>query len=144
MKIKHSSDWSAASRSRWMLVDDNEDILFVMREIAAQFTDAQVECFNSPIDALAAFAEAPEEFELIVTDFEMPGMNGVELCHRILEIAPAAKVLLATGSGLVSEDAAEREGFTGLLQKPFPFAALQNILNAIGVGKKSEMTFAMA
>ncbi|HEU6449497.1 MAG TPA: response regulator [Verrucomicrobiae bacterium] len=126
MKVKNES--------RWMLVDDNEDILFLMREIVSHFTGAQIECFNSPLAALVAYGAAPGNYELVITDFEMPGMNGVEFCHRILAIAPRAKILLATGSGLVSAAAAEREGFSGLLQKPFPFAALQKILNALGLG----------
>jgi len=133
-----------ASRPRWMIVDDNEDILLLMRDIAAQFSDAEIVCFNSPQAALAAFGAAPENFELVITDFEMPGMNGVELCHRLRAISPAAKILLATGSGLVSEEAAANEGFCGLLHKPFPFAVLRNILESIGVGKIFKNSFASA
>jgi CheY-like chemotaxis protein len=118
---------------RWMIVDDNEEILLLMRDIAAQFSDAEIECFNSPHAALAAFGAAPENFELVITDFEMPGMNGVELCRRLRAISSAAKILLATGSGLVSEEAAAHEGFCGLLHKPFPFASLQRALAAAGL-----------
>jgi CheY-like chemotaxis protein len=139
MKSENYSDWSAKVASpRWMIVDDNEEILSLMREIAAQFSDADIVCFNSPQAALAAFEAAPENFELVITDFEMPGMNGVELCRRLHAISPTAKIILATGSGLVSDEAAAHEGFCGLLHKPFPFAALQNILKSIGVGKFSE------
>lgn len=127
-----------AARPCWMIVDDNEDILLLMRDIAAQFSDAEIECFNSPQAALAAFGAAPEKFELVITDFEMPGMNGVQLCHRLLAISPEAKILLATGSGLVSEEAATNEGFCGLLHKPFPFPVLQRVLESIGLGKIPE------
>jgi CheY-like chemotaxis protein len=127
---------------RWMIVDDNEEILTLMREIAAQFSDAEIACFNSPQAALAAFEAAPENFELVITDFEMPGMNGVELCHRLRVISPTIKILLATGSGLVSEEAATHEGFCGLLHKPFPFAVLQRVLENIGVGKIFRNAFA--
>ena len=116
-----------------MIVDDNEEILSLMREIAARFSDADIVCFNSPQAALAAFEAAPENFELVITDFEMPGMNGVELCHRLLAISPMAKILLATGSGMVTAEAAEGEGFCGLLHKPFPFTSLERALAAAGV-----------
>jgi two-component system cell cycle sensor histidine kinase/response regulator CckA len=122
-----------ASRPCWMIVDDNVEILSLMREIVTQFSDAEIVCFNSPRAALAAFEAAPDSFELVITDFEMPGMNGVELCHRLLAISPTAKVLLATGSGMVTEEAAAGEGFCGLLHKPFPFAALQRALAAAGL-----------
>jgi CheY-like chemotaxis protein len=143
MKSENYSDWSAkAACPHWMIVDDNEEILSLMREIVAQFSGAEIVCFNSPQAALAAFEATPENFELVITDLEMPGMNGVELCHRLRAISPAAKILLATGSGIVSEEAAANEGFCGLLHKPFPFAALQRVLEDIGVGKFSDNYFA--
>jgi CheY-like chemotaxis protein len=121
------------NRQTWMIVDDNEEILSLMREIVPQFSDGEIVCFNSPQAALAAFEAAPENFALVITDFEMPGMNGVELCHRLREISPAAKILLATGSGNVSEEAAMNEGFCGLLHKPFLFATLRRMLEAAGI-----------
>ena len=133
-----------ASRPRWMIVDDNEEILSLMHEIVARFSDSEIVCFNSPQAALAAFEAAPESFELVITDFEMPGMSGMELCHRLRAISPAAKVLLATGSDLVSNEAAAHEGFCALLHKPFQFVALQRALESIGVGKNFKNDFAQA
>jgi len=133
-----------ASRPRWMIVDDNEEILSLMREIATRFSDVEIVCFNSPQAALAAFETAPEYFELVITDYEMPGMNGMELCRRIRSISPTTKILLETGSGLMSEEAAVNEGFCGLLHKPFPFVKLQNILKSAGVGNVSKNPFARA
>jgi DNA-binding NtrC family response regulator len=119
-----------ASRAPWMIVDDNEDMLLLMREIAARFSGAEILCFNSPQAALAAFEAAPESFDLVITDFEMPSMNGVELRRRFHAISPAVKILLATGSSLVIADTAAHEGFCGLLQKPFMFAAMQHALES--------------
>ncbi len=122
-----------ANRPLWMIVDDNEDILSLMREAAARFSHARIVCFDSPRAALAAFEAGPELFELVITDFEMPGMDGVELCRRLRAILPSAKILLTTGSDLVSEETAAHEGFCGLLPKPFPFATLRRVLKGIGV-----------
>ena len=136
MKSENYSDESAkTARPLWMIVDDNEDILWLMREMAASFSNAEIVCFNSPQAALAAFKSEPESFELVITDFEMPEMNGVELCHRLRAILPTVKILLATGSGVISEEAARDEGFCGLLHKPFPFASLQRALAAAGMLK---------
>jgi CheY-like chemotaxis protein len=134
MKNKNHSDRGArAGRPRWMIVDDNEDVLSLMCEIMAHVRDAEIVCFNSPQSALAAFEAAPESFQLVITDFEMPGMNGVELCHRLRAISPATIILLMTGSGMIGEASAAHEGFCGLLRKPFPFETLQRVLESAGV-----------
>ena len=116
------------TQSRWMLVDDNEDILMMMSAVLEGLTNAEIECYNTPQAALAAFVEAPERYELVITDFEMPGMDGVELCRRLRAISPAQKIFLATGSGFFTEAAARHAGFSALLNKPFPLSVLKAAL----------------
>ena len=118
----------AGARPRWMIVDDNPDILTLVRDIVAHFNDVDVECFNSPQAALAAFESEPESFEFVITDLEMPEMNGLELSRRLRAFAPSLKILLSTGSEIISDEEAAEKGFCGLLRKPFPFAALQRAL----------------
>ena len=119
--------------ARWMIVDDNEEILSLMEAIAGRLGGAAVECFNSPKAALAAFRAAPEKFSLVITDLEMPGMSGLEFCRELHEVSPAQKILLSTGSEILTDAQAAQNGFCGLLHKPFPFASLQRALGAAGV-----------
>jgi CheY-like chemotaxis protein len=58
----------------------------------------------------------------------MPDMSGIELCRRLRALSPSLKILLSTGSDILSDDEAVQKGFCGLLRKPFPLAALQNAL----------------
>lgn len=111
-----------------MVVDDNQDILMLIRDIVARFSDVDIECFNSPQDALAAFEAEPEAFDFVITDLEMPGMSGIELSRRLRALSPSLRILLSTGSELLSDEEAAQKGFCGLLRKPFPLAALQNAL----------------
>jgi CheY-like chemotaxis protein len=109
----------SASRPCWMLVDDDKDILSVLRETVAAFVDADVQCFHSPHAALAAFAFAPEEFDFVITDLEMPGMSGLELGERLRKLSPSLKVLLVTGSEILAEEEAAQKGFCGLCTSHF-------------------------
>ncbi len=113
---------------RWMLVDDNENILTMLSAMLENLTEAAIECHNTPQSALAAFAEAPEKYDLVITDFEMPGMDGVELCRRLHALVPEQKIFLATGSGFFTEAAARHAGFSALLNKPFPLSVLEQAL----------------
>jgi CheY-like chemotaxis protein len=122
---------------RWMLVDDDEGALTFMRAMVSKLGVTDIDCFICGEDALAAFKAAPKTYEMVITDFQMPGMDGVELSRRLYSLAPKIKVLLMTGSHLFNDEVAAREGFSGLLKKPFQPTALQRALEAIAGGKFS-------
>ena len=124
--MNHS--FSPLETRRWMLVDDNTDALGLLTALVENLADAEIERFSSPLAALAAFAGAPEKYAVVITDYEMPGMDGVELCRRLRALKPAQKVMLATGSGFFTGAAARQAGFCGQLNKPFPLAALRAAL----------------
>jgi len=109
--------------ARWLVVDDDKVALDTVVQLLAAVSDAEICSFPSPWQALDAFAAAPDSFHLIVTDFEMPGMNGVDLRRHVQALAPSAKVLLTTGSGRFTDESARQIGFCGLLCKPFSIAA---------------------
>jgi CheY-like chemotaxis protein len=125
--------FNSTEARRWMLVDDNPELLMMLSAFVESFTSATVECHDSPESALAAFEAAPGQYDLVITDFQMPRMDGVELCRRLQAITPGQKIFLATGSGYFSEMAASHYGFSALLNKPFPIAALEQKLAAVGL-----------
>ena len=129
--------FDANERPCWMLVDDNAEVLKLLATVLKNFTTATIECHNSPYSALGAFAAAPNKYELVITDLEMPGMNGVELCRRLHGISTRHPVFLATGSEYFSETAARRAGFSALLNKPFPAAALYGALASAGLAQEA-------
>lgn len=126
---------SAGSARRWMIVDDSPEFLEFLREAATFYTNCKIECYEDAHIALAAFEAAPESFEFIITDLEMPEMNGEEFCRRIRTASASVKVMLATGKWGVEPADVERKGFCGLLKKPFPLTDLARLLSSVGVGK---------
>jgi two-component system cell cycle sensor histidine kinase/response regulator CckA len=132
--------FSSFSNRRWMLVDDNAGVLMLLSAMAENLTTATIECHDSPQSALAAYATAPNKYELVITDFEMPGMDGVELCRHLRAISSTQKIFVATGSGMLSETAARQHGFSALLNKPFPLEALLGALAAAGLENECART----
>ena len=122
---------------RWMLVDDDESALAYMRAMVLKLGVTNIECFMAAEDALLAFETAPDLYELVITDFQMTGMDGVELARRLFYIAPKIKILLVTGSNLFNDEVAAREGFAGFLKKPIQPTALERALEAVAAGKLS-------
>jgi PAS domain S-box-containing protein len=84
-------------RGERILYLDDEESLVVLAKRLLERMGYQVTGFNDSAQALAAFTTAPEDFDLVLTDLSMPGMSGMEVSRRMLEIRPDIPVLLATG-----------------------------------------------
>jgi len=125
-----STNFEPIENRRWMLVDDNAEVLLLLSAVIKMMAGVETECFNSPRSALAAFAATPEKYGLVITDLEMPDLDGVELCRRLLAQTPALKIFLATGNGFFTEAMAANAGFAGLLNKPFQLEKLRAALAA--------------
>jgi CheY-like chemotaxis protein len=134
-------DTTIGAKTRWMIVDDDAGVLMLLSAFVAQLTNAEIGCFSSPHEAVTAFAEAPEKFQFVITDLEMPGLDGIQLCRRLRAISPKIKVLLATGSRLLTNAEAVQNGFCGLVQKPLRGAAMKQALAAAGIGAAARANF---
>ena len=78
---------------RILIVDDEEDIRFVLAQsIELLGSDYQVLTVPDGFAALIRLQEQP--FDLVMTDFHMPGMNGLELVEIMAQIAPNLPVVL--------------------------------------------------
>lgn len=118
-------------RVKWMVVDDTETVLKMTAEMLAMLTEAEICCFQSAKKALRVFQADPSAFELVATDFDMPEMNGAELCHQLRAIAPKLKIILTTGSVNISKTTAFYLHFNSFLAKPFTMAAVSNALGTL-------------
>jgi CheY-like chemotaxis protein len=139
--MKNGTAFETETKPRWMIVDDDESVLLVLSEFAAQLSDAEIVCFNSANEALTAFVDAPKNFQFVITDLEMPGMDGIYFCRRLHAIAPDVKVLLSTGSRILTNAEATQKGFCGLLFKPFPVAAMKKALAVAGIFNSARENF---
>ncbi len=79
-----------------LIVDDEEDICSSMADvISALIPSLTVRTARDGPSALRILAEEP--IDLILTDFQMPGMNGLELLDEVAKKYPHVQALLFTG-----------------------------------------------
>ena len=111
----------AFAAPRWFVVDDESMLLNMAELILRKFSISDVRTCADPCEALDRMSDAPADLELLVTDLNMPGMNGLELARRVRAVAPNAKVMLITGSAmsLPDERTLRSHGVDFLLPKPF-------------------------
>ncbi len=79
-----------------LFVDDDESIVFLMTRLLERL-GYRVSGFTDAREALAAARANPEQFDLAVTDFNMPGMSGLEVARALREIRPGLPVAVASG-----------------------------------------------
>ncbi|HPD45561.1 MAG TPA: PAS domain-containing protein [Anaerohalosphaeraceae bacterium] len=90
---------------RILLVDDNpHDYAAFQRAFQKSDVPAQITHETSAEPALQRLVAQSEDFDLVVTDYRLGGMNGLELCREILRLEIPVALVILTGSG--SEDLA--------------------------------------
>jgi CheY-like chemotaxis protein len=71
------------------------------------------------LEALDIFRKHPLEFDLVITDYNMPGMNGDELALEIRFIRTDIPIILCTGYASIPESNLQKWGIDALLLKPY-------------------------
>ena len=82
---------------RVMVVDDEKDILRIIKRDLESTNEFQVEIFSSGVDALSSFKNHElGYYDVIITDIRMPRMNGFELYRQLKEMNPNTKIAFIT------------------------------------------------
>ncbi len=102
---------------RVLLVDDEPDVLRV-HQLMLEHIGLSVICANDGHTALQILDQQSEEIDLVMTDFHMPQMDGLEMTRRIRKTRPQLPVLMVTA---FSEDERLRDASItdfSILEKP--------------------------
>lgn len=109
-----------------IFVDDDPDIRPVMEQTLA-LEEISVACFA---DGASALKQVRPEFEgIVLCDYNMPGMDGLELLQNIQGIDQDIPVILLTGQGDISTAvSAMQQGAYDFIEKPFDHDELIELL----------------
>lgn len=114
-----------------LVVDDDTMVLEVIKRILAR-DGIVAHCVSSGAEALEKMKE--RSFPLMITDFNMPGLNGLELSRQGLELAPHMRIIMDT-SGITDTNVrlAMDIGISRILTKPFlPNEMLETVRGLMG------------
>lgn len=103
---------------RILAVDDELDMLTLIKMIIEGYSKHQVTVTNTPMEVAELLSN--EQFDLIITDLKMPGMDGMELLELAKKQDKDVLVLMVTAFGsLESAEEAVRKGAFDYISKPF-------------------------
>lgn len=111
-----------------LIVDDEEDLTWgIARSLMKDSSLFQVACADNGIDALKSLKNST--FDLVISDIQMPGMNGLDLAIEIRKRYPKTKIIFMTAYG--SQEMEERvnmRGSFGYIEKPFEINNLKKLI----------------
>jgi len=103
---------------RILVIDDEVDMLMLLRMIIEDNTDYDVETTNSPSEGIKMFRD--EDYDLVITDLKMPGMDGMDIFNEFKGLKPEVPVIMITAYGSIeTADDALRKGIAEFITKPF-------------------------
>src|ERR1017187_1873810 len=107
---------------RILLVDDERLVREMIRLLLRQDGYTVVEA-NNGAEALGLFTRS--QFDLVVTDYEMPFVKGNELAARIKQLAPCQPILMITG---YRHESGPNNPVDAILTNPFHIASLNGAM----------------
>ena len=120
---------------RVIVVDDERDILSIVKRGLESKNRFQVEIFIDAESALASLKENSNNYyDLVLTDIRMPKINGFELYRRIKESNPTMKIVFITAFEINKEEFSKvipSLDVVDFISKPVSMSTLISKLNSI-------------
>jgi len=113
-----------------LIIDDEPALANYLSEMLENFN---FNCFvqTDSLRALSLFKAQADDFDAVISDQTMPGINGVELIEKMREIRPDLPAILATGySDTINKAKAEEKNII-FIEKPIAKNTLINNLNKL-------------
>ncbi len=114
-----------------LFVDDEELLVDVISRMLESLGYSVV-AHNSSREALSVFQHDPNRFDLVLTDYTMPGMTGCDLAQKITDIRGDVPIILCTGNGeTLTKHTIEAAGISEMIMKPLDIHEIADVLHRV-------------
>ena len=118
-----------------VFVDDSKTMLMLANAAIKQMVeDGKIEAiqYENPLELLKDVKEEKIKFDLLVTDINMPEMDGFTLVSEIKKYASDYKLIALTTEGAQKkQEMIKKAGFSGWVMKPFKIETLKNAIEKV-------------
>ena len=118
-----------------VLYIDDDDVMALMAEGLLGRAGYRVTALRDPAEAIARVRDGPWNYDVVVTDFNMPGLSGLDVARAVA--AARADLPVIVTSGLVTEalrDGARNAGARAVLQKERTLEELASMIRSVLAG----------
>lgn len=128
-----------ANLKQVLLVDDEPNLITILVESLEALGENYI--FHTAKDGTEALEKIREHtYDLVITDYMMPNMNGIALASHIRKISPDTQVIMMTAHGSVGlQEAVGSLKLDGYIDKPVSIKRIREIVkNAVGQAYEGE------
>jgi CheY-like chemotaxis protein len=112
-----------------LLVDDHRDILRLIHSTLDTLKNVEIKIFEAPSGEEALLESTHRAIDLLIADYKLPGMSGVELMHKVRMRHPEVKVVFITGmTDKKMRDEMLNAGALAIFDKPIPMADFLDVV----------------
>jgi PAS domain S-box-containing protein len=132
VETQHGALDAPPGAGQHVLCVDDDPAMVLMVDGLLRRAGYRVTTFEQPAAALARVRADPRAFDIVVTDFNMPEMNGMELAVALARAAPQLPVIIT--SGFISDEMRQQAGelrIGALLQKEYTLERLAGLVHAV-------------
>ena len=123
-KFEPESRGSSIKGKTFLLIDDEPMVTDICKMMLNKLGH-KVLTAHSGIEGIKLYEANRNRIDLIISDFNMPGMNGQEVVDKVRVIDHGVKVLLSSGGlSVAEEEEAIIRGFDGFIKKPYSLNTL--------------------
>jgi DNA-binding response OmpR family regulator len=126
------------TRATVLIVDDEPAIRELMKAYL-EIEGFEVITARNGLEGLRSYKRNKDRVNLIITDLDMPAMNGDDMIRQICRIAPAMKVIVASGRSASFDPETQRSARTCRLQKPYTGRELTEAVHRFTRGGTGQM-----
>lgn len=115
-----------------LVVDDESDIVTII-EMFLRKSGKTVKGFTDPKLALEYFKQNASDYDTVLSDIRMPGMNGFELVRKLAEINPQLRIFMMTTFEMHKsefEKVFPSIQIVNLIEKPVSMHTLRKLIGA--------------
>lgn len=110
-----------------LIVDDEYYVALALADNLKKLGGYSIEMAESMEEALAKIQQA--KYELVITDYKMPGMNGLDLAQAVRALSPGTQVILMTGYGTTGlQDTIKNLEIGDFINKPFTSTKIRQVV----------------